>query len=243
MLIKLVGMMFLCASANVLAAEWVALPAIPNGDQYYYDKSKLVIKDDDVTFWKKVQFKSPQSLKGTDVVSGVLRERINCADHTAKLLTYLYYSASGETVEYVPQDETPAMPIVPDTVGDNYDRVLCPMVWRKQEEARIKNEQKAAEQEMKDDSKPKDTADDKPSPSPSTQRSALKPRQLELTTTPPPKMPPGALPNKMMPNAKMPDAKLPDSKFSDKVIQQLLPLAAPPQQTPLPDPQIMEQLY
>ncbi|HEY8095147.1 MAG TPA: surface-adhesin E family protein, partial [Methylobacter sp.] len=96
MLNRLVWLMLLCASANAFAAEWVSLPAIPNGDQYFYDKSKLVIKDDDVTFWKKVQFKSPQSLKGTDVVSGVLRERINCADHTAKLLTYLYYSATGE---------------------------------------------------------------------------------------------------------------------------------------------------
>lgn len=240
MLMRLVCLILLCTSATALAAEWVALPAIPNGDQYFYDKSKLMIKDDEVTFWKKVQFKTPQALKGTDVVSGVLRERINCAEHSAKLLTYLYYSATGDTVEYVPEDETPAMPIVPDTVGDNYDRVLCPMVWRKQEEARIKNEQKAAEQEMKDESKPKESADDKPSPPPSTQRSALKAKPLEMTTTPQPKMPPGALPSKL-PGAKVPDAKLPDSKLQDEMIKQLLPLAVP--KTPLPDPQIMEQLY
>jgi hypothetical protein len=228
MLKRLVWLMFLCASANAFAAEWVALPAVPTGDLYFYDNSKLVIKDDEVTYWKKVQFKSPQSLNGSEVASGILRERINCSEHTYKLMTYLYYSPTGETVQYVPQDESVPAPIVPDTVGDNYDRALCPVVWRKQEETRIKNEQKAAEQEAKDDNKPKDSGDTKPLPQPALQRSSLKAKPLEMITTPPPKMPAATLPSKA-PNVRLPD----------KVQQLQLPT---PQQ-PLPDPQIMEQLY
>lgn len=224
MSIRLVGLVFLCLSAPVFAAEWVALPAVPTGDQYFYDNSKLVIKEDEITYWKKVQFKTPQPLKGSEVASGVLRERINCAEHTSKLLTYLYYSPAGETVEYVPQDETAAAPIVPDTVGDTFDRVLCPIVWRKQEETRIKNEQKAAEQETKDNNKPKDTQEAKP-PTPPTppaapQRGSFKPKPADLLTNPPPKLAPGTLPSQA-PNVRLPD----------KV------------QQPLPDPQIMEQLY
>jgi hypothetical protein len=224
MLKRLVWLVFFSAYGNAFAAEWVALPAIPNGDSYYYDNSKLVIKDDEITYWKRVQFKTPQSLKGSEVVSGILRERINCAEHTSKLLTYLYYSPNGETVEYVPQDESAAVPIVPDTVGDTFDQKLCPMVWRKQEEIRIKNEQKAAEQELKDANKSKDTqkdaSDEKPAPVPLAPQRPFRSKQPETLYNPPPKMPPGTLPSKA-PNVRLPD----------KV------------QQPLPDPQIMEQLY
>jgi hypothetical protein len=224
MLMKLLGLLFLCICSDAMAAEWIALPAIPNGDLYFYDNSKLVIKDDEITYWKKVQFKTPQLLNGSEVTSGVLRERINCAEHTAKLLTYLYYTSSGETVGYVPQDESPAAPIVPDTAGDTFDQKLCPMVWRKQEETRIKNEQKAAEQELKDANKPKDTQkdtqDEKTPLPPAPQRGSFKPKVPDTLYNPPPKLAPGTLPSKA-PNVRLPD----------KV------------QQPLPDPQIMEQLY
>jgi len=130
------------------AADWVALPDT-GADKYFYDNSKLVIKDDEITYWKKVLFAMPQPVKGREAASGVLRERIHCGEHSAKLMSYLYYTANGETIDYVAQDDSPASPIIPDTVGDAFDRVLCPLVWRKQEEARIKAEQAAAAAELK----------------------------------------------------------------------------------------------
>lgn len=138
----------LLASRGALAADWVALPET-GADQYFYDNSKMVIKDDEITYWKKVVFKTPQPVKGREATSGILRERIHCGEHTARLLSYLYYSASGETIEYVTQDESPATPVIPDTVGDAFDRVLCPLVWRKQEENRIRTEQSVTEAELK----------------------------------------------------------------------------------------------
>lgn len=138
----------LLASQGVIASEWVALPDTGT-DQYFYDNSKLVIKDDEITYWKKVTFKTPQTVKGREVASGILRERINCAEHTAKQLSYLYYSAAGETMDFMAQEDSPATPVIPDTVGDAYDRVLCPLVWRKQEENRIKGEQATVEAELK----------------------------------------------------------------------------------------------
>lgn len=130
------------------AAEWVALPGAGSADQYFYDRSKLTIKEDEITYWKKVVFKTPQDLHGKVVASGLLRERIHCAEHTAKLVSYLYYSPTGETIEYVAQDDSEPAPVIPDTVGDAFERTLCPMVWRKQEEARIKAEQKSAAAEL-----------------------------------------------------------------------------------------------
>lgn len=147
----------LLASQSVMASEWIVLPDTGT-DQYFYDNSKLVIKDDEITYWKKVVFKAPQAVKGREATSGILRERIHCGEHTAKLMSYLYYSASGETIDYLAQDDSPATPVIPDTVGDAFDRVLCPLVWRKQEENRIKAEQSSVEKELKPSATKKDEA-------------------------------------------------------------------------------------
>ena len=186
------------------AAEWVALPGAGSADQYSYDRSKLTIKEDEITYWKKVVFKTPQDLHGKVAASGLLRERIHCADHTAKLVSYLYYSATGETIEYIAQDDSEPAPIIPDTVGDAFERVLCPMVWHRQEEARIKAEQKAAAAELAVSKKEKE--EKKPE--------AKAARAPETAVVSPP--------------AKTVEKEKP-------------PVSAPI--TPLPMPQIIEQLY
>ncbi|MFM9913177.1 MAG: surface-adhesin E family protein [Methylophilaceae bacterium] len=229
-----------------MAADWVALPAIPNGDSYYYDKSKLVIKDDEITYWKKVQFKTPQAHNGSEVVSGILRERIHCGEHTAKLLTYLYYSAKGDTVDYVAQDESLASPIVPDTVGDKFDDVLCPMVWRKQEEVRIAAEQKSAELESKMGKEaPKAKEEVKPAaavPVPnSTNNPPVRPAKSPIQKPVAPRanniVPLKAIKPTTSETSEAPKL-LPNVHLPDKVDK--APALPMPQ---LPEPQILEQLY
>jgi len=238
-------LLLLLVSTPLFAADWVALPPIPNGDLYFYDSSKLVIKEEEITYWKKVQFKAPQVHKGSEVVSGILRETIHCGEHAAKLLTYLYYSPTGETVEYVTQDESPPAPIVPDTVGDVFDRILCPMVWRKQEETRIKSEQKSAEIETrmaKEPAKPKEES--KPAPAaaptssetrPATRSPIQKPIAPRANNIAPPK---AVKPTHSDSDTSQPDAAKhpPNVRLPDKVDK-------PPMQLPLPEPQILEQLY
>lgn len=144
-----VTLILLCSlSGTALAADWVPLATPGSPDQYSYDRSKLTIKDDEVTYWKKVVFSTPQNLGGRDVTSGLLREQVHCVDHTAKLISYLYYSATGETVDYVAKVDADPTPIIPDSVGDAYESKLCPIVWQKQEENRIKAQQKAAQAEL-----------------------------------------------------------------------------------------------
>lgn len=153
---KKLALAVMLISGHAFAAEWVPLPNAGSADQYYYDKSKLVIKEDEITYWKKVLFKVPQPMKGKEATIGILRERIHCGEHTAKLMSYLYYTSSGESIDYVAQDDSAPAPIIPDTVGDAFDQVLCPMVWRKQEEARIKAEQAGVEAELKQSEKKKE---------------------------------------------------------------------------------------
>jgi hypothetical protein len=197
-------------SSPAWAAEWVALPNAGSGDQYFYDKSKLVIKEDEITYWKKVVFKIPQPMKGREATTGILRERIHCGEHTAKLMSYLYYAENGESIDYVAEDDSLPAPIIPDTIGDAYDQVLCPMVWRKQEEARIKAEQANVEAELKQAGKKKDET--KP------QTPAIPAPTVSTPTVPAPAKP-------VVPQ--VPNVRLPDKQTV----------------TPLPMPQIMEQLY
>ena len=197
------------------AAEWIALPAAGSSDQYFYDRSKLTIKDDEITYWKKVVFKVPQPIHGREAASGLLRERIHCENHTARLVSYLYYSATGETIDYVAQDESDPTPIIPDTVGDAFERVLCPMVWHKQEEARLKAEQKATSAELASGKKDEVKPDARPA----------KPAAVVVPAPVPPKAPVAptvTIQRKLQPNEVPPD--------STPVM-------------PIPLPQIMEQLY
>lgn len=191
-MVAMLGLVYVQAA---MAAEWIALPAAGAADQYFYDRSKLTIKDEEITYWKKVVFKEAQPIHGKDAASGLLRERIHCAEHTAKLVSYLYYSAAGETVEYVAQDESEPAAIIPDTVGDAFERVLCPMVWHKQEETRIKAEQKAAATELtsgrKEDVKP-DIKLTKPAPVPP--KAPVAPTVTIQRKLQPNEVPPGSMP-------------------------------------------------
>lgn len=194
--------LFLCllASQVAFASEWIALPET-GADKYFYDNSKLVFKDEEVTYWKKVVFGSPQMVKGREAASGILRERIHCGEHTAKLLSYLYYSATGETIDYVAQDDTPPTPVIPDTVGDAFDRVLCPQVWRKQEELRIKSEQSAAEAELKKPAKKEEPKKD----------------DARLAVPAPVKPVPPQVPNVHLPDKQMPVPQLPMPQIMEQL--------------------------
>lgn len=209
----LLAVVILMTSFPAAAAEWVALPAAGATDQYFYDRSKLTIKDDEIIYWKKVVFRAPQPIHGKEAASGLLRERIHCGDHTAKLISYLYYSATNETIDYVAQDDSEPAPIIPDTVGDAFERVLCPLVWHRQEESRLKAEQKAAAAELASAGKKEAGSPDRvPLPAP------------VVAPTPP----------------KRPVAPTVTIQRGPQV-QETLPSPLPA--APLPMPQIIEQLY
>ena len=135
------------APSGANAAEWVKIRSPGQGHQFFYDNTKLFIHGDEITYWKKVVFISPQPFKEKLAASGLYRERIHCAEHTLKLISYLLYAPAGEPVEYVSAAEGEAVPIIPDSVGDVFERALCPLVWQKHEETRLKAERARQKQE------------------------------------------------------------------------------------------------
>lgn len=114
-----------CLSGIAHAANWVHLDIPNTDDRYYYDKSKLVIDGEQITYWKKALFKPPRSVKNQLATSGLMRERIDCHEHTLRLLSFLYHDAKGAVIEYVPEAEKEGVPIIPETVGDWFEQSLC----------------------------------------------------------------------------------------------------------------------
>jgi len=127
----------LLAPAAAGAADWSSLLGVRGGDQHSLDRSKLVVSGNEITYWRKVVFQTPQSVQGATAASGLLRERINCAEHTLKLISYLYYAADGSVIEYVASREGEPSPIIPDTLGDLLEKRLCPEVWKKKSETAV----------------------------------------------------------------------------------------------------------
>ena len=239
----LLGLAALPVCMPAKAADWVSLGKAGAVDQYFYDRSKLTIKEDQITYWKKVVFAAPQVISGKEVASGLLRERIDCAEHTAKLISYLYYATSGDTVEYLAKDESEAAPIIPDTVGDAFEQKLCPIVWRKQEEARIKAEQRAAEAELSA-TRRMPAIQEKPATS-GTGSVAVPPISPSGTATTPasPAQNTVPVPGKQHPDPNAAPITTPPNTAAEPGKTPPDPNAAPMPRQPLPMPQIMEQLY
>lgn len=111
--------------SSVFAADWVRMDIPYTEDAYFYDRSKLVINGNEVTYWKKVQFMPARNVKNFVASSALMRERINCREHTLRLLSFLYQDAQGAQLEYVADADKAEAPIIPDTVGDQFEQVLC----------------------------------------------------------------------------------------------------------------------
>lgn len=152
---KALGLIILLLlSLPVAAAEWVRVRPLAEGDQYFYDRTKLYINGDEITYWKKVAFRMPVTVKGLAAVSGLYRERIHCAEHTLKLISYLLYAADGNTIEYIAIHEGEAAPIIPDTVGDVFEKTVCDLVRQKQEAARREKAKEEARKPEPNKAKP-----------------------------------------------------------------------------------------
>ncbi len=115
-------------ASTAIAADWKRIDIPNTTDAYSFDRSKLVINGNEVTYWKKVLFMPPRPLKNTLASSSLMRERIDCREHTLRLLSFLYQDAQGTTIEYVADAEKEGAPIIPDTVGDKFEHALCEFV-------------------------------------------------------------------------------------------------------------------
>lgn len=109
------------------AAEWTRVTT-PDVHQHFYDRAKLGIDGEQITYWRRVVFKAPQPSKNGPARSAMYRERIDCAKHTHQTLGYLIYGAENTLMENVYTPDAPAEAIVPETVGDKFETLMCVFV-------------------------------------------------------------------------------------------------------------------
>jgi hypothetical protein len=56
------------------------------------------------------------------------RDSIDCAKHTLRTLGYLLYGQDGAVLENVYTPDAQAGPIIPETVGDRFEVLMCVFV-------------------------------------------------------------------------------------------------------------------
>lgn len=127
----------LVSPAEVLAADWVRVPSVGN-DQHFYDRSKVGVSGDEVTYWRKVVFARPVRVKAGTAKSALYRERLQCREHTLRALSWQLLADEGAVIESSTAPDADAASIVPETVGDRFHSVMCGFAeTRKQREADI----------------------------------------------------------------------------------------------------------
>ncbi len=121
----------LLSGFSAWGAEWVAVNThirSLDADQYFYDKSKLILRANtrEIIYWKRVQFKKPVYVRPRFATVALMREKLNCQEHTIKLLSSTYYDTVGNTITGITQNGDGAGDaVVPDSVGDAYEQALC----------------------------------------------------------------------------------------------------------------------
>jgi hypothetical protein len=114
----------LCLPLGCAAADWVEV-STPDANRHFYDHGKLLVDGDAITYWRSVQFRSPQPTKAGPAASAMYRERIDCRLHTHRTLGYLLYAKNGAVIENVSTSDAQPEPIIPETLGDHYEKLMC----------------------------------------------------------------------------------------------------------------------
>ncbi|MBI1395663.1 MAG: hypothetical protein GC151_06750 [Betaproteobacteria bacterium] len=126
-------MLLSCAliSQRGFCADWVRVPAA-GADEHYYDRSKIVIQGDEITYWRKVVFANSVRVANGVARQAIYQERIDCHDHTLQSLAWQLYAASGVLLESSTTPDADAKAIVPETIGDRFQTAMCKQVEDRQ---------------------------------------------------------------------------------------------------------------
>lgn len=115
------------AGETAAAADWTRVPAA-GLDAHFYDRTKVGIRGDEVTYWRKVVFSRPARVRSGSARSAIYQEWIHCRDHTLRTLAWQLYGDDGAMLESAATPESEAAAIAPETIGDRFQAAMCEIV-------------------------------------------------------------------------------------------------------------------
>jgi hypothetical protein len=114
-------------------AEWVDVPVAPGADPAAYDRDKLLVSGNEITYWRRTQFRMPLPAGEALAATARYRESIDCARRTLRTLGYLLYGDDGTVLENVYMPQARAIPIAEGSVAAAFETALCAIVAAKRE--------------------------------------------------------------------------------------------------------------
>lgn len=126
-LTSVLGLAVLSTMMDVGAADWVKVPAA-GSDTHFFDRTKVTIRNDEVTYWRKVVFSRPARVRSGSARSAVYQEAIHCRDHTLRTLAWQLFADDGAMIESATTPESDASAIAPETIGDRFQAAMCDLV-------------------------------------------------------------------------------------------------------------------
>lgn len=117
-------MLALLLGTPAWAADWAPVPT-GDGNQHFYDRSKVFVSGEEVSYWRRVVFATAHPVRNGFARSAMYRERILCKQARITTLGYLLYASDGSVLENVYSPDAEPAAIVPETVGDRFQRIMC----------------------------------------------------------------------------------------------------------------------
>ena len=105
----------------VHAADW-RFVAAGGGDRVFYDALSLTSEDSKMTLWVKFDYSGNRSEKAHYSVAKYV---IACDSHKMKVLSSVYYKASGIVIQSFDTPQEPFTDIVPESIGEVIEQEVC----------------------------------------------------------------------------------------------------------------------
>lgn len=109
-----------------MGTTWVILRGPDKDVQHAYDRDRLRIEGQNITFWRRIRFKKPQSSEFGEVGRGIYQERIDCQNQTLQTLFVGLYDAQRRPIlERSMAEATQSAIILPESIGELFQTILC----------------------------------------------------------------------------------------------------------------------
>jgi len=122
---RLIFLVYVLPSVS-MATTWVMLRGPDKEVQHAYDRDRLRIDGQNVTFWRRIKFRKPQSSEFGEVSRAIYQERIDCQNQMLQtLFVGLYDERRHPLLERGMSEVNQSTVILPESIGELFQTAVC----------------------------------------------------------------------------------------------------------------------